>query len=159
MAYTHTYRSAHALGKLQMPSPNGSEVVNVMTKLTMTNDEVDALVADDIIYMGYLPEDCALVDAIAADTDLDTGNGLDLDFGIINDDEDDWETDGELQNSILVAGTTHAARLTQTVETLTTVTDGKTRKKLGFKVATAATTAAAGTLYLSLTYRSATLGA
>lgn len=159
MAYTHTYRSAHALGKLQMPSPNGSELVNVMTKLTMTAAEVDALVAGDIIYMGYLPEDCALVDAVVADTDLDSGDALDLDFGIINDDEDDWDTDGELQNSILVAGTTHVARLTPTVETLTTVTDGATRAKLGFKVATAAGTALAGTLYLSLTYRSATLGA
>lgn len=159
MAYTHTYRSPHALGKIQMPSPNGSELVNVMTSLTMTADEVDALVADDIIVMGYLPEDCTLVDAVAADTDLDTGDALDLDLGIINDDEDDWETDGELQNSILVAGTTHVARVTPTVEILTTVTDGKSRKKLGFKVATAAGTAAAGTLYLSLTYRSATLGA
>ena len=152
MAYTHTYRSAHALGKLQMPSPNGSEVVNVMTRLTMTDDEVDALVADDIIYMGYLPEDCVLVDAVAGSLKLN------LDFGIINDDEDDWDTGGELQSEIVNASTTMVARLTPTLQTLTTVTDGNTRKKLGFKVNGKSGTTA-DTVYLSLSYRSATLGA
>ena len=153
-----TYRSDWASGKKPMPTPTGPEVVNVLMKLTLTEAQVDALAANDTIVMGYLPEDCAFVDAVCAMTaGIDTGSALDLDFGVLKDDESDLET--ELQNSILVDGTTSLARVTMTETMLTLNTDGKTRKKLGFKVATAATTPAAGTLYLSLSYRATAFGA
>lgn len=147
-----TYQSQWAKGMKPMPSPTGPELVNVLMRLDLTEAQVDALAANDIIVMGYLPESCAFVDAVAAMTaGIDTASGLDLDFGIVNDGETDLTT--ELQNSILVDGTTSLARVTLTETLLTLTCDGKTRKKLGFKVSTAATTPKAGTIWLSLTYR------
>jgi len=152
------YRSDWATGKKPMPTPAGPEVINVLMSLTLTSAQTDALAANDLVIMGYLPEDCAFIDAICAmTTGIDTGSGLDLDFGVVNDGETDLAT--ELVNSILVDGTTSLARVTMTETMLTLNTDGKTRKKLGFKVATAATTPAAGTLYLSLSYRATAFGA
>ncbi|MCK7581004.1 MAG: hypothetical protein MZV65_39370 [Chromatiales bacterium] len=114
--------------------------------------------AGDIYLMGELPEDCALVDAVFAATDLDTGTPAHaMSFGVINDDETDLAT--ALQAALTVGQAGTAARLTPTVTTLTTKTDGKTRKKLGYKVTTASATGAAGTVYLSLSYRSLTGGA
>jgi hypothetical protein len=152
------YHSDHASGKKPMPTPSGPEVVNVLTSLTLTSAQVDALAANDIVVMGYLPENCAFVDAICAMTaGIDTGSGLDLDFGVVLDAETDLAT--ELVNSILVDGTTSLARVTMTETMLTLKTTGSARKKLGFKVATVATTPAAGTLYLSLSYRAVSFGA
>jgi hypothetical protein len=152
-----TYRSDWAAGKKPMPTPTGPEVVNVLMKLTLTEAQVDALAANDTIVMGYLPEDCAFVDAVCAMTaGIDTGSALDLDFGVLKDDESDLET--ELQNSILVDGTTSLARVTLTETMLTLVTTGAQRKKVGYKVATAAGTPKAGSIYLSLSYRATSYG-
>jgi hypothetical protein len=152
------YRSDHATGKKAMPTPSGPEVVNVLTSITLTSAQTDALAANDIVVMGYLPENCAFVDAICAMTaGIDTGSALDLDFGVVLDAETDLAT--ELVNSILVDGTTSLARVTMTETMLTLNTGSNTRKKLGFKVATAATTPAAGTIYLSLSYRATSFGA
>lgn len=152
------YRSDHATGKKAMPTPSGPEVVNVLTSLTLTATQVDALAANDIVVMGYLPENCAFVDAVLAMTaGIDTGSGFDLDFGVVLDAETDLAT--ELQNSPLVDGTTSLARVTMTETMLTLNSGSNTRKKLGFKVATAATTPAAGTLYMSLSYRAVSFGA
>ena len=158
MAAALVYQSDWITGRKQMPTPAGSEVVNVLLSHTMTADEVDALAAADLIVMGEIPEDCVFVDAICADTDLDSGDALDLDFGIVNAGETDWATNGELQNSILVAGTTHVARVTPTVEMLTTASPSTGGTKLGYKVSTAAGTAVAGTIYVSLSYRAAAFG-
>lgn len=153
-----TYQSDWASGRKSMPTPTGPEVVNVLMALTLTSAQVDALAANDIITMGYLPENCAFVDAVCAMTaGIDTGSGLDLDFGVVNTAETDLTT--ELQNSPLVDGTTSLVRVTMTETLLTLNTDGATRKKLGYKVATAATTPGAGTLYLSVSYRAAHYGA
>lgn len=152
------YRSDHANGKKSMPTPSGPEVVNVLTSITLTAAQTDALAANDIVVMGYLPENCAFVDAVCAMTaGIDTGNALDLDFGVVLDAETDLAT--ELVNSILVDGTTSLARVTMTETMLTLNSGSNTRKKLGFKVATAAGTAAAGTIYLSLSYRATSFGA
>lgn len=150
-----TVRSPWALGKQPMPTPAGSEVVNVLLSLPVTAAQT---AAGDIYLMGELPEDCALVDAVFAATDLDTGTPAHaMSFGVINDDENDLAT--ALQTALTVGQAGTAARLTPTVTTLTTKTDGKTRKKLGYKVTTASATGAAGTVYLSLSYRSLTGGA
>ena len=152
------YRSDHANGKKSMPTPSGPEVVNVLTSITLTAAQTDALAANDIVVMGYLPENCAFVDAVCAMTaGIDTGSALDLDFGVVLDAETDLAT--ELVNSILVDGTTSLARVTMTETMLTLNSGSNTRKKLGFKVATAAGTAAAGTIYLSLSYRATSFGA
>ena len=123
------YRSDHATGKKAMPTPSGPEVVNVLTSLALTSAQVDALAANDIVVMGYLPENCAFVDAICAMTaGIDTGSALDLDFGVVLDAETDLAT--ELVNSILLAGTTSLARVTMTESMLTPNSGSNTRKKL-----------------------------
>jgi hypothetical protein len=151
------YKSDWATGVKPMPLPSGPEVVNVLMSKTLTAAEVDALGVDDLIIMGYLPEDCVLVDAVFADTDLDTGDALDLDFGVINAAENDLAT--KLVDAPLVAGTRHVTALTHTVATLTTASTSSARKYLGYQVDVVAHTQAAGTLYLSLSYRNKHHGA
>jgi hypothetical protein len=150
-----TVRSPWALGSKPMPIPNGSEVVNVLLECPVTAAQT---AADDIYLMGELPEDCALVDAVFAATDIDTGTPAHvMSFGIVNAAENDLTT--ALQASIAVGQGATAARLTPTVATLTTKSTGSTRVKLGYKVTTASATGAAGTVYLSLSYRALAHGA
>lgn len=150
-------QSDWALGRKPMPVPMGAHPINVLLTLPVTAAQT-ALA--DIYSMGYLPEDCVLVDAVFAATDIDTAGSAAhvMSFGILTDNESDL-TGSALQASITVGQAGTAARLTPTVATLTTSCDGKTRKKLGFKVTTASGTGAAGTVYLSLTYRAAQYGA
>jgi hypothetical protein len=151
-----TVKSDWVTGKKPMPAPNGSEVVNVMLELPVTAAQT---ALGDIYEMGELPEDCVLVDAIYAATDIDTAGSaaIVMSFGVVNAAGDDLTTALEASIAVGQAGT--AARMTPTRATLGTVTDGSTRKKLGYKVTTAAGTGAAGTVYLSLSYRSTAYGA
>ena len=142
-------KSAWALGSQPMPSPVGSEVVNV----TMAVEVAAAnLAANDLIIMGELPENCVLVDAVFAADDLDS-NGtptLSLNFGTINAGETDLDT--VVQTGITVGRTGGAVRLTPTVASLG-VKGGSEGKQVGFKVATASATGAAGTVLLNMSYR------
>lgn len=151
-----TIKSDWINGTKPMPQPNGAEVVNVTLTLAVLAAET---AADDIYEMGELPEDCALVDAIYASTDIDT-NGTPtvvLDFGVVNAGGTDLDTTLEAGLTIGQAG--GAARLTPTATTLTTVTGGAARSKLGYKVATVSATGADGTVTLNLSYRATTYGA
>ena len=151
-----TVKSPWALGSKPMPVPNGSEVVNVLLECPVTAAQT---AADDIYFMGELPEDCVFVDAVLAATDLDTKSTPEmvLSFGVLDDGATDIAT--ALQASLTIAQAGVPARITPTLTTLGLKTDGKTRKKLGYKVTTAAGTAAAGTVYLSLSYRALNHGA
>ena len=148
-------QSDWAKGTKSMPAADGSELINVMMTLSITAAQT---ALGDIYEMGYLPENCVLVDAQYAATDLDT-NGTPahaMSFGVVNSGGTDLDT--ALEASIQVGRAGTAARLTPTATTLTTTCDGKTRKKLGFKVTTASATGAAGTVYLSVTYRGTQYG-
>ncbi|NCC41552.1 MAG: hypothetical protein EOM21_19460 [Gammaproteobacteria bacterium] len=157
MAAALVYKTDWATGVKPMPLPSGPEVVNVLLSKTMTAAEVDALGVDDLVVMGYLPEDCVLVNAIFLDTDLDTGDALDLDFGVINAAEDDLAT--KIADAPLVAGTRHVTTLTHTSATLTLSSTSAARKYLAYQVDVVAHTPAAGTLYVSLSYRNKHHGA
>jgi hypothetical protein len=149
-------KSDFANGRKPMPNPNGPEVVNVLIALPVTAGQT---ALNDIYEMCELPEDCALVDAVYAASDIDT-NGTPahaMSFGVINSGGTDLDTTLEASIQVGRAGT--AARMTPTVVNQTVTTDGKTRKKLGYKVTTASATGAAGTVYLNLSYRSAAWGA
>lgn len=149
-------QSDYAKGVKPMPTPDGAEVVNVLIAMPVTAAQT---AQGDIYEMGYLPEDCALVNATFAASDIDT-NGTPahaMSFGVVNSGGTDLDT--ALQASITVGQAGTATDLTKTVATLGTVTDGKTRKKMGYKVTTASATGAAGTVYLSLSYRSTAYGA
>ena len=61
-------KTAHAQGIRQMPNPHGSEIVHVTLEYSLAA----ALVVNDVIHMGDLPEDCVPVDAVLDTDDLDT---------------------------------------------------------------------------------------
>jgi hypothetical protein len=151
-----TVTSKWAAGLRPMPNVEGAELVNVLVSLPVTAAQT---AANDIYYMCDLPEDAVLVDAVYAATDLDTAGSpaMLIDFGVLNADASDIAT--SLQAGLTVGQAGTAARLTPTRTTMTVATTGSAPKKLGYKVATAAGTGAAGTVYLSLTYRSSTFGA
>ena len=148
-----TKKSPWALGSKPMPQPIGSEVVNVLLEAELATAD---LTANDIVIMGSIPSDCVLVDAVFAADDLDSATSLVLAFGTINDDEDDLAT--SLQADAGVGQTANAVRATLTPAMLAT-TGGTTGQAVGYKVATAPGTAVAGTVMLSLSYRSTNYGA
>lgn len=151
-----TVQSDYAKGTKAMPSPVGGEVINLLIALPVTAAQT---AANDIYEMGYLPENCSLVDCAFASTDLDTNGtpAMVASFGILNSGATDLDGTA-LQASLTIGQAGTATSMTKTVTTLTTTCNGSTRKKLGYKVTTAAATGAAGTVYLSLSYRAATLG-
>jgi len=148
-----TIKSPWATGSKPMPAPAGSEVVNVLLELPVTAAQT---ALNDVYVMGELPADCVLVDAVYASTDIDSATAHSMAFGVVNDDENDLAT--TLESDIVVGRTGVAARMTPTVETLTTKGTGTAGKTLGYKVTAASGTGVAGTVYLSVSYRAAAFG-
>lgn len=141
-------------GNKPMPTPSGSEVITVLLALAILAAET---AADDLYVMGELPVDCVLCDVDYAATDLDTGTPAHvMSFGVLNAGETDLDTVLEAGIDVGQAGT--AARMTKTVATLTTKTDGATPKKLAYKVTTASATGADGTVYANVSYRALNFG-
>lgn len=151
-----TYQSDYARGIKPMPIPTSQEMVTVLVALPVT---VDQQLLNDVYDMCYLPENCVLVDAKFAATDVDTNASPAhaMSFGFLN--AAGTDIDGTaLQTGIQVGRTGSVARLTPILATLLSATNGSTRRKLGYKVTTAAATPAAGTIYLEVTYRAAVYG-
>ncbi len=149
-------KSKAANGIEPMPTPMGSEVVNVLlTAEIAAADSADG----DIIILGELPEDCAFVDAVYVADDLDSNGtpALVSSFGVVNADEDGLDT--VLQAGLTVGQAAGAVRATLTVAMLELVAAANAPKVLGFEVTTSAATGAAGTLGISLSYRSVHHGA
>lgn len=151
-----TVKSPWVEGSKQLPTPVGSELINVLLELDVTAAQT---VADDIYYMADLPEDCVLVDAVYSATDVDTHGTAThaMTFGILNAAADDIATALETAIDVGEAGT--AARMTLTRATQAVKSTGSARTPIGYKVTTKAATGAAGTIYLSLTYRASAFGA
>ena len=143
-------KSKAILGTQPMSSPVGSEVVNVLLQAEVLAANTGS---GDLVILGKVPEDCVLVDAIYGSDDLDSAGSpaTVLSFGVINADEDDLATVIEAGINIAQAG--GAARLTPTVAALS-ILSGTSGKQIGFKFTTASATGAAGTVLLSLSYRS-----
>lgn len=143
-------KSPAVLGTRPQPSPVGSELVNVMLSAEVAAGDLGA---GDLIILGRIPEDCVLVDAIYASDDLDSNGApaVVLSFGTVNAGETDLTTVIEAGLTIAQAG--GAARLTPTVANMA-ILGGDNGLDVGFKVTTAAATGAAGTLQVSLSYRS-----
>jgi hypothetical protein len=150
-----TVTSKWQSGELQMPIPGGPETITVLTSLAVTAAQTDD---DDIYEMCPLPAGCALVDAVFAATDLDTGTPAHvMSFGVVNADGDDLTTALMAGVDVGKAGT--ATRLTPTLTTLGTKASDDAPIKLGYKVTTASATGAAGTVYLQVSYRATNYGA
>jgi hypothetical protein len=146
-----------ANGVKQMPVAQGAEVVAVPLKV----DVAAAPVVNDIVIIGYLPEDHVPVDYIVTSDDLDSNGTPTLEFtlGVLNEDQDDIDTTARgggaaWGTTINVAETGGFARAT-TKPCSVTPPSSSDRKAIGIKWSTAAATFVAGSLTVNLLYRAA----
>lgn len=142
-------QSPHITGREPTPTPMGTEVVNTLLSCPVATA---GLVVNSIIEMGYLPEGCRFVDAVHAATDMDSGTALALSFGVVNAAGTDLDTVIQAGLTIGQAGT--ATVHTATLAALLLEATDAAPKKLGYKVTTAPTGAASGTIYTQLSYAS-----
>ena len=152
-----TYKTSHANEVIPMPVANGAELVSVRMEL----DVDTALALNDIIHMGFLPEDHIMVDAMVDADELDTGaDAITLQAGALN----TGATDIDLPNSggaswvgsSTVGQAGGVARADS--EAITRVPVSSTvRRNIGLKVAAGPGTGATGVkVGLTVWYRAAT---
>lgn len=156
MAFTTS--NAYITGNKPLPTPVGSE--NVTTRFTIAMATGD-LALNSIGQVGVLPAGCLPVEVRVDGGDMDSGAGAGVyQVGI-------WDGSGA---SLLTSsddgggawGDTGAAvatafdkSLTRTLNNMANVVATSSDRKLGVKVTTAPSTAVAGTLGVTLVYRSA----
>lgn len=110
--------------------------------------------------VGILPAGCVPVDVQVDGTDMDSSTAaMVLQVGICNADESDLSTaaaDGGAHWGVTTAvATAFHQRLTLNGQALVSVAPVQTNRKIGLKVATAPTTAVAGTVGVTVFYRAA----
>lgn len=156
MAFTNS--NDYITGRKPVPTPAGPEVLATRFTLAVATGD---LALNTIGQIGILPAGCVPVDVRVDATDIDTGAGAGVyQVGI-------W--DGSGANLSVAAddgggawGDTGAAvatafdkALTRTLNNMASVNKTASDRKLGVKVTTAPTTAAAGTLGVTLYYKAA----
>jgi hypothetical protein len=157
-----TIKSEYASGTKPMPIPAGQEVVNVYVEVTLTAAQV---ALNNVVQLLKLPADCVPVGYAISNADLDSNGAptLTADFGILNeagtaisiataDGGDEW-LDGStaVQSASL---TLHTANKTA-YDALRNVESSDEDRIVALVFATAAATAAGGTIGVELSYRSA----
>lgn len=154
-------QSGYANGKSPMPIPSGQEVINVRIAVALTALQVANA---NIVEFGELPAGCVPVDYKIAATDLDTGAAtVAFDFGLLNtagtavsavaaDGGAKWVAGSTLAQAggLLLATASKAAW-----DILGAVTPVEAGRKLGLVFTAGAATAAAGTVTLDVSYKSA----
>lgn len=156
MAFTNS--NDYIDGRISPPTPSGSEVVCVRYTLSMATGD---LALNTIGQVGILPAGCIPVEVRVDGTDMDSGAGAGVyQVGI-------WDgTDTALSTAAADGGgawgdtgaavaTAFDKQLTRTLRYMAGVTSSTSDRKLGVKVTTAPSTAVAGTLGVTLTYRAA----
>lgn len=150
-------KNDYITGRKPVPTPAGAELLAV--RFTLALGAAD-LALNTIGQVGVLPAGCIPVDVVVDGTDMDTGvAAMVLQVGI-------WDGSGANLSTAAADGGAHwgvttavntafSQRLTMNGNALATVTQATTDRRLGVKVATAPTTAAAGTLGVTLYYRAA----
>jgi len=144
-------------GRKPIPTPAGGEVLSVRFALDLPTGD---LALNDIGAVGILPAGCVPVDVHVDATDMDSGAAaMVLQVGICNAGETDLSTaaaDGGAHWGVTTAANTaFHQRLTFNGTALVSVAKAETDRKVGVKVATAPTTAVAGTVGVTLFYRAA----
>lgn len=144
-------------GRKPVPFPAGLETLAVRFTLDLGTADLQL---NDVGQIGVLPAGCIPVDVHVDGTDMDTGAAaLVFQVGILNAGETDLSTaaadGGANWGSTTAAATAFHQRLTLNGNAMVTVAKAETDRKLGLKVATAPTTAAAGTVGVTLFYRAA----
>lgn len=150
-------KNDYLTGRKPVPTPAGGEVLSVRFALDLPTGD---LAANDIGAVGILPAGCVPVDVHVDATDMDSGAAaMVLQVGICNAGETDLSTaaadGGANWGSTTAANTAFHQRLTFNGTALVSVAKAETDRKVGVKVATAPSTAVAGTVGVTLFYRAA----
>lgn len=130
--------------------------------VTYVSDDVveldDAVVADNIIGLGFLPADCIPIDIVISSDQLDSNTTatMKFDVGILNDAGDDLESilvkDCEAGDAVNVTRGNYTAMMG--------IARNETADRvLAAKVTTVAATPAAGELRAAMSYRASNYGA
>jgi len=144
-------------GRKPVPTPAGGEVLAVRFALDLLTTD---LALNDIGQIGVLPAGCIPLDVRVDGDDLDSSTAaLVLQVGI-------WDGSGAALSTAAADGGAHwgvttavntafSQSLTRNGKAMEKVTASSSDRKLGVLVATAPTTAVAGTLGVTLWYRAA----
>ncbi len=146
-------------GRKQLRTPQGAEVVTERFTISLGTGDLDA---SDIGAFAKLPAGCIPVDAIVDATDMDSSTAaLVLTFGVMTTaDASALSTEtadgGGAWGATTASNAAFTQRLTFTGNNMMNVAvDRDTDRLVGCIVTTAPTTAVAGTLGLTLSYRNA----
>jgi hypothetical protein len=145
-------------GRKALPTPQGAEVV--ATRFTISLVAGD-LTQNDIGAFAKLPAGCVPVDCTVDMTDMDTGAAaMVLTFGVLETAaatalSTDADNGGGAWGATTAVNTAATQRLTLTGKNMANVAKSDSDRLVGCIVTTAPTTAAAGTLGLTMTYRNA----
>lgn len=155
MSFTNT--NDQITGRKPMPTASGSELLSQRFTLALPTGDLQL---NDIGQIGILPAGHIPVDVYVDGTDMDSSTAaLIFQVGILNAAEDDLSTDaadgGAAWGSTTAANAAFYQRLTMNGNALVSVASAGTDRKIGLKVATAPTTAVAGTVGVTLFYRAA----
>jgi hypothetical protein len=156
MAFTNS--NDYITGRKPVLFPAGCEVVSVRFDLAVTTGD---LALNTIGQLGILPAGCVPVDVRVDASDIDTGAGAGVyQVGVLDaagtafsaaaaDGGGAWGDTGA------AVATAFDKALTRTLNNMASVTATAADRKIGLKVTTAPTTAAAGTIAVTLSYRAA----
>lgn len=151
-------QSLYAQGKLPTPISTGADVIALHYECAVPVSG-DGTAVNDLIEMGVLPAGHIPVDVIYSATDLDTGGPTHaMSFGVLNAAKDDLSTaaadGGAVWGSSLAVGQGGTlARNSSTV--IYSVAPSAANRSLAFKVTTASTTKAAGTVRVTVFVKAA----
>lgn len=144
-------------GRKPVPTPAGGELLAVRFALDLGTAD---LALNDVGQIGILPAGCIPVDVHVDGTDIDSSTAAVIfQVGILNSGETDISTaaadGGAHWGATTAVNTAFHQRLTFNGNAMVTVAKAETDRKLALKVATAPTTAVAGTVGVTLFYRAA----
>ncbi len=150
-----------ALGITPMPTPKGSEVVSV--RFQYNSADFANLALNDVVELGFLPEECMPVDWVLDADDLDS-NGtptIVLDFGILNAGKTAVSTAAADGNAKWLASSTIAQAggvVRPTTVATWRCTPSTSRRSLGLVATTGPATFQAGKVGVTFRYRAAFQG-
>jgi hypothetical protein len=144
-------------GRKPVPTPQGSEVLATRFEIALGTGDLDA---NDIGQVGWLPAGCVPVDVQVDGTDMDSSTAaMVFQVGILNSGGTDLSTEtadgGAHWGATTAQNAAFLQRLTPNGRAMAIVQKSESARKLAVKVATAPTTAVAGTLGVTLLYRNA----
>lgn len=156
MAFTNS--NDYITGRSPVPTPAGAEVL--ATRFTIAVATGD-LALNTIGQIGILPAGCIPVDVRVDGTDLDTGAGAGVyQVGVLDAAGTAFSSapadgGGAWGDTGAAVATAFDKALTRTLNNMATVQQSQSDRKIGLKVTTAPSTAAAGTIGLTLFYKPA----